>query len=68
MNIKTIDLPAYWASALVNGDIVDNDDTELLAFIRDNPTMVILDCSDISCIGRYDGVLCNMLTYSYTEW
>jgi hypothetical protein len=67
MKIKTIDLPAYWAGTLINGDTVDNNDMELLAFIRDNHNMVITDCSDMSYIGRYNSIMCNMLTYSYTE-
>jgi hypothetical protein len=67
MNIKTIDLPAYWCGVLVNGDFNAGLDEALNSFIRVNPTMVIHDCSDESYIGRYDGLMCDMLTYSYTE-
>jgi hypothetical protein len=70
MNIKTIDLPAYWASALINNDYtgLDNDTlAECIAWQRDNPKVRILMCNNESYIGRYDGVMCDILTYSYTE-
>ena len=71
MNIKTIDLPAYWASALINNDWSGIEDTdtaaELSAWIKANPLVNVVSCDDVPYIGRYRGVLCDMLTYSYTE-
>lgn len=67
----TIDLPAYWASALINNDWTGIDDTdtgpELSAWLKANPSLCVEGCSDVSYIGRYRGGLCDMLTYSYTE-
>jgi hypothetical protein len=70
MNIKTIELPAYWASALVNNDFEHCDEREGLEaqeWLEDNPKVDILMCSDESYIGRHDGLMCDMLTYSYIE-
>jgi hypothetical protein len=67
----TVDLPAYWASALVNGDYSGMTDSMMVLAIHSwldaNPSLVIDGCNDESYIGRYDGLLCDMLTYSYTE-
>lgn len=61
----SIDLPAYWSSALINNDYSGIDDAllEVTAWQRDNPSTCIVLCSDISYIGHYDGLLCDMLTY-----
>jgi hypothetical protein len=70
MNIRTIDLPAHWASALVNNDFKHSSEREGLearAWLEVNPVLIIEGCNDISYIGRSDGVMCDMLTYSYTE-
>jgi hypothetical protein len=70
MNIKTLDLPACWASALVNNDFKycgEREGLEALEWLEANPNAVIHDCSDESYIGRYEGIMCDMLTYSYTE-
>lgn len=64
---KQIELPAYWASALVNGDYSGLDDDTLLdvhAWQRVNPNVNVVSCSDNVYIGRYDGLICDMLTYT----
>jgi hypothetical protein len=71
MNIKTIDLPAYWVSALVNGDYSGITDAFMVLAIHSwldtNPLVNVISCNDVPYIGRYRGVMCDMLTYSYTE-
>lgn len=73
----TIELPAYWASALINNDYSGIDDDtllEVMAWERDNPNACITSCitpparerdaySDESYVGRYNGLMCDMLTY-----
>ena len=63
--IEQIELPAYWASALINGD-TDNAAATLEAdrWLNRNTTLNVISCSDNSYIGRYDGLICDMLTYT----
>jgi hypothetical protein len=67
----TVDLPAYWASPLINNDYSGVIDIMMTLAIHSwldaNPSLVIEGCNDVSFIGRYRGIQCNMLTYSYTE-
>ena len=67
----TVDLPAYWASALINNDWsgIECTDTgrELSVWLKANPSFYMECCSDDSYIGWFDGIQCDMLTYSYTE-
>lgn len=61
-----IELPAYWASALTNNDwsgIRELDKLIIKQWLRDNPNACVESCSDESYIGRYDGLLCDLLTY-----
>lgn len=63
---KQIELPVYWCSALINNDYSGLDDETLLdvhAWQRDNPNVNVLCCSDNSYTGRYNGMMCDMLTY-----
>ena len=62
----SIELPAYWVSALVNGDYscLDTDTLEeCIAWCRDNPNACIISCNDISYIGHCNGLMCDMFTY-----
>ena len=62
----SIELPAYWVNTLINNDCSGIDDDALLevtTWQRDNPSACIVLCSDISYIGHYNGLLCDMLTY-----
>lgn len=62
-----VQLPAYWASALVNGDYSGITDVMMVLAIHSwldtNPDLRIHSCSDESYIGRYRGIQCDMLTY-----
>ncbi len=71
--ITTHDLPAHWASALINGDtsglsLCPGDLAEFLAWSEQNPELAQpVSCSDEPFIGRWNGLICEMLTYSYLE-
>lgn len=65
----TLQLPSHWASALVNGDfsgLSDVEKKELNGFLSENPHLgSCLDCSDVSELARYEGLLCDVLTYTF---
>lgn len=69
--IKTISvkLPAHWASALVNGDysgLSDVEEKEIREFLAENPHLGhCLDCGDSPELARYEGLLCDVLTYTF---
>jgi hypothetical protein len=68
MKIQTveIDLPANWASALINGDysgLSDQDEIECNTWQKDNPHLSVINCADHSEIGLFDGLLCDVLKY-----
>lgn len=68
------DAPAYWASALINGDcssFSDEDQADFDAFVRANPDHAseVVSCENESWFGHFHfeshGTLgCDMLTYS----
>lgn len=78
MNIETIDLPAHWASALINGDrsgLTSSEETELNNFLNCYPEYASpLCCSESLTIGqfRFNGktaLICDLLEFSYsTAW
>lgn len=65
----TLQLPSHWASALVNGDfsgLSDVEEKELNDFLSENPHLgSCLDCSDVSELALYEGLLCDVLTYTF---
>lgn len=67
----SIDLPAHWASALMNDDksALRNDYHDLAEFelwAVQNPTLRHpASCSDEQFIGRWRGLICMLLTYTY---
>ena len=69
--IKTIrmKLPSHWASALVNGDfsgLSDVEEKEINDFLTENPHLgPCFDCGDVSELARYEGLLCDVLTYTF---
>ena len=71
--ITTIDLPAHWASALINGDTsgiarFNGDLAEFNEWAGQNPELLRpVSCSDEPFIGLWRGLICEMLTYSYLE-
>jgi len=72
MKIKTVnhDLPAYWATALVNNDysgLSEHHTHELAAWKKVNNYVNCLCCSDETIYGYFDGLLCDLLTYTFTK-
>lgn len=71
--VTTSGLPAHWASALINGDtsglsLCPGDLAEFNEWAAQNPGLLHpASCSDEPFIGRWDGLICEMLTYSYLE-
>ena len=65
----TLQLPAHWASALVNGDfsgLSDVEEKEINDFLSENPHLgPCCACSDVSELARYEGLLCDVLTYTF---
>lgn len=69
--IMKVDLPAAWASALINNDRTGltrypEDLDEFECWAKENPHLLNpIDCSEHEFVGRWDGLLCDMLTYIY---
>ena len=65
----TLQLPAHWASALVNGDysgLTNAEEKEVGDFLAENPHLGhCLDCGDTTELGHYEGLLCDVLTYTF---
>lgn len=65
----SVKLPAHWASALVNGDysgLTDAEEKEINDFLTENPHFgPCFSCGDYAEIGRYDGVLCDLLAFDF---
>ena len=65
----TIDMPAHWASYLINGDASGLDDAEQAAcdaYTREHVyahAWSIVGCSDESHFGRFAGLGTDLLTY-----
>ncbi len=59
--------PAYWASALINGDLTglgdDFDDFEAWVAAHPDEARDVVDCDDVSYMGRWNGLLTDLLTY-----
>jgi hypothetical protein len=56
--IKTIslDLPAFWASALINSDesgLEDEEQEQLDNWVNDNPTLYCIDVSEETFFSKY---------------
>ena len=78
--IKTIalNLPLFWASALINGDesgLDDNEQEQLDDWIKDNPNLCCIDVGEETFFSKYHeaadyGVLacdCSEFTFQVTE-
>lgn len=65
------DLPAWWACALINGDtsgMQPEDLAEFQEWAGQNPRLLNpVSCSDETLIGRWNGLTCELLTYTYLE-
>jgi hypothetical protein len=61
------DLPAYWASYLINGDdsgIEGKDQYEADKFLAERNLPSPVSCEPAG-IGRFNGVMCDLETYSF---
>ena len=72
MKIKTVDfkLPSIWASALINGDysgLDDNEENELNSWCKANNLHNCIGCSDYPELGKFEGLLCELLTYTFIK-
>ena len=65
----SVKLPAYWASALVNGDfsgLSDVEEKEINDFLTENPHLgPCFSCGEYAEIGRYNGLLCDVLDFDF---
>lgn len=65
----SVKLPSHWASALVNGDfsgLSDNEEKQVLDFLTENPHLgPCFDCGNATELGRYEGLLCDLLDYTF---
>ncbi len=67
------DLPAWWASALINGDSSGlrrepDDLAEFQEWAGQNPHLLNpVSCSGESFLGRWNGITCELLTYTYLK-
>lgn len=65
----SVKLPSHWASALVNGDysgLSDNEAEQIRGFLAENPYLgPCFDCTDVSELGHYEGLLCDVLPYTF---
>jgi len=62
------DLPAYWASYLINGDasgISDSDKQNCDAWLEHKKLPAPCDCSEESHFGRFEGLGCDLLEYTF---
>ncbi len=66
-SVITHDLPAYWASYLINGDdsgINFTDKVEADHFLKFRNLPSPVSCEPAG-IGRYNGLMCDLETYSF---
>lgn len=72
-HLRLEDLPAHWASALINNDTsglaqCHGDLTEFLEWADQNPHLLNpVSCSSEAFIGRWNGLTRELLTYTYLE-
>lgn len=66
--IVKYNLPAYWASYLINNDssgLCYKNLQECETWLKDNPKLSCLDCTEESTIMRFEGLVCDCLEYSF---
>ena len=67
MRAITYELPAYWASALINNDWSGYDETEreeIKNWLKFNGNPKIVDIVGESFVGRFNGLICQMAEYT----
>ena len=70
--IKTITytLPSYWASALINNDfsgLSQSDNDDCLLWLVTNNTGNCLACDNQNTAGRYEGLICDVMDYTFVS-
>ncbi len=63
-------LPAHWAPALINADrsgLSLDEEQDLNDFIRDEHPGYCIGCSEEPYFGRYGGLGCDMLDYTFIK-
>jgi len=66
--VLTVDLPSYWASYLINGDASGMSQLEFdHCNCRTKNLGYCSGCSDESYFGRFDGLGCDLLTYTFIQ-
>ena len=71
IEVDTFEAPSHWASALINGDLTSFDYygpeslEEYEQWCASNPELLwVVDCSEESFIGRFNGLQTELLTYT----
>lgn len=76
MKLQQVDLPSHWASALINNDrsgLTDAEELEMDAYLAQSglDKVWFICLSDHPYLnpflGRFQGLLSEMITYSYEE-
>lgn len=61
-------LPEFLAPALINGDLSGlNDQEEIMVKEIENFHGSPIDCSNEPYFGRYKGMVCNLLEYTFVQ-
>jgi hypothetical protein len=75
MNDETVELsyPAYWASAIINGDTSGLNEAEEMAVsemleLLASDGLMIVDVSEHTYFARFDGLLTDMADYTAIYW
>lgn len=67
IDTETVTLPAHWASALINGDYsgcTNAEKHEIDTWVKFNPHLSIVSCSDNPELHIFEGYLCETLEYA----
>jgi len=65
---ETYNLPTYWACALINGDyegLTLDEEQDLNTFLKEENPGYCVEVSEESYFGRYNGLGCDMSTYTF---
>jgi len=68
MKTQIINLPAFFASALINDDysgLEDGDIKMVQDFINDNPKLNCVDVAEDSFFGLYNGIGCELSEFYF---
>lgn len=68
MTTDTINLPAYWASALINDDFSgcdDQEEQEIREWLKNSEYGCPMYCGEESWFGQFNGIGCDLLEYTF---